>query len=817
MRLIFASVLALALAAAGVDALESSPGPPQGRVPTGGSAAPSADSAQALLKRYCVTCHNEQLETAGLALDRLDLENVGHGAETWEKVVAKLRAGQMPPAGRPRPEQAAHDTFVSWLETELDQAAAAQPNPGRPVVRRLNRLEYTNAIRDLLALDVDGPALLPTDESGYGFDNVGDVLSVSPSLLERYMSAAQKISRRAIGDPTLGVSRDTYLVPKMVLQADRMSEDLPFGSRGGAVFRHTFPVDGEYELRVRLKEDLDTGAVQGLKVREQVDVRLDGERLELFVVGGECVGSDEPHCVKPPGRAQASQYQLTADESLNVSFAAEAGARLIGVSFLKHVVPATEGAGPDRRPTGDTQTGDRPQMSVERLVIEGPFNVAGSGDTASRRRIFVCRPVTADEEEPCAREILGALAQRAYRRAVTAQDLDPLLEMYRPAQAIGGFEVGIQVALEMLLVSPDFLLRLEQEPVGAVAGTVYPVSDVDLASRLAFFLWSSIPDDELLDAAIRGDLSNPGVLEQQVRRMLADSRASTLVSNFASQWLHLRDLEALSPDTRIFREFDESLRRAFVRETELVMESQRREDRSVLELLTADYTFVNERLARFYGIPNVYGSHFRRVKQVDPNRRGVLGHGSILTVTSYANRTSPVQRGLYVLDNILGSPPPAPPPNVEGLQEAAKTGEPATSVRERMEAHRANPVCASCHAQMDPIGFALETFDGIGKWRDTDLGLLIDPAGALPDGTEFNGPAALWEALAQREDLFVGNVVDRLLTYALGRGVEYYDKPAIRQIVREAAPDYRWSSLILGVVNSAPFRTKSADAMRTND
>ena len=775
------------------------------------STAAPTDSQRALLDRYCVACHNQQLRTGGLLLDQVDVEHVAEAAEVWERVVRKLRAGQMPPPGRPRPERTAYDGFATWLETELNRAAAARPNPGRPVVRRLNRLEYTNAIRDLLALEIDGRALLPTDESGYGFDNIGDVLSFSPGLLERYMSAARRISRLAVGDPTRPSSIDTYRVSPFVLQDGRASEDLPFGSRGGTVIRHNFPTDGEYVLRIRLGRRFDNEAIQGLAARERLDVRLDGARVKLFEVGGECVDSREPRCTLPPGVVPVSEYGRTADEPLHVRFATKGGPRLIGVSFINRAVAAAEGAGPGRRPTSELRNTEDAPMSVGSVEVEGPFNAAGPPDTPSRDRIFACRPAGAEDEEACAGQVLGTLARRAYRRAITSRDLEALFGFYRTGHAAGGFESGIQFALEGLLVSPDFLLRVEHDPPHAAPGSAYRIGDVDLASRLSFFLWSSIPDDELLDLAVAGRLSEPSVLEQQVRRMLTDSRASALVTNFASQWLYLRDLRVAAPDTQVFRDFDDSLRAAFQRETELFIESQLRGDRSVVELLNADHTFVNERLARFYGIPNVYGTHFRRVKVTDPARRGLLGHGSILTVTSYSNRTSPVQRGKYVLDNLLGSPPPAPPPNVEGLAEAGEGGAPATTVRARMEAHRQNPVCASCHAQMDPIGFALENFDAIGKWRESEFGAPIDAVGALPDGTALDGPAELRKTLVLRHREFVHTLVEQLLTYALGRGVEYYDGPAIRRIVTNAAPaDYRWSALILGVIDSVPFRMRIA-------
>ncbi len=771
-------------------------------------------------------------------LDELDVERIGEGTEIWEKVVRKIRSGAMPPAGAARPDKATYESFAGWLETALDRAADVRPNPGRPVVRRLNRLEYTNAIRDLLALEVDGRALLPTDESGYGFDNIGDVLAFSPGLLERYMTAARKISRLAVGDPTLGPSIDNYRFSQYLVQGDRLSDDLPFGSRGGAVIRHNFPRDGEYVLRIRLGRRFDNEAIQGLARREQLDVRLDRTRITVFQVGGECVGSKEPRCVKPPGIVPVSEYEQIADQPLQVRFPVKAGPRQIGVSFVQTSAAATEGAGPARRPTAELRGNEDAPMSVESVQIEGPLSpaigaqenpsggdaaraasapgsrglAAAPPDTPSSRRIFTCQPQGRADEEPCAKKILATLARRAYRRAVTDRDLQPLVGFYRTGRASGGdFASGVQFALEGLLVSPDFLLRVEQDPPQAAPGAVYRLSDVDLASRLSFFLWSSIPDDELLDTAVRGKLSDPRILEQQVRRMIADRRSSTLVTNFASQWLYLRDLRVAAPDTVIFPTFDDSLREAFQRETELFLDSQVREDRGVIELLNAEYTFVNERLARFYGIPDVYGSHFRRVPVTNPNRRGLLGHGSLLTVTSYSNRTSVVQRGKFVLDNFLGAPPPPPPPNVEALKEPSEDGGQAATLRARMEAHRKNPVCASCHARMDPIGFALENFDAIGNWRTSEFGVPIDTTGVLPDGITFEGPAGLRETLLGRRDEFVLTLTEKLLTYALGRGVDSFDQPAIRRIVRDAAPnEYRWSSLILGVVNSTPFRMRIA-------
>jgi hypothetical protein len=766
-----------------------------------------------------VSCHNERLKTGGLMLDRmlttLNRDQISEGAETWEKVLGKLRAGAMPPPRMPRPEKAELDAFTSWLEAALDDAAAARPNPGRAPIHRLNRTEYTNAIRDLLALEIDGRSVLPTDESAHGFDNMADVLSMSPGLLERYIIAAQKISRLAIGDPTMRPVIETYKYPLTLVQEERMSEDLPMGTRGGAAIRHYFPSDGEYIIRIRLQRVLNTSVIRGLANREQLDLRLDGALVKRFTVGGECVGSKEPRCIKPPGLVPASQYEQTADEALDVRLPVKAGRRVIGLAFVRRIAGQRESASPERMPAGHSSFAydQSVDMGVETVHIEGPMTVDGSGDTPSRRAIFVCRPAGAQDEEACATTILTRLGRRAYRRPVTDRDVQTLLGFYRVGRRERGFETGVQHALERLLVSPEFLYRIEQPPdANKRTRDVYRIPDIELASRLAFFLWSSLPDDDLLDVAGRGRLSNPAVLKAQIQRMLADKRATALVTDFASQWLYVRNMRVVAPDPEAYPEFDGNLREAFQRETELFLDSQLREDRSVVELLTADYTFVNERLARLYGIPNVYGSHFRRVQLNDDRRAGLLGHGSILTVTSYATRTSPVIRGKWLLENILGTPPPPPPANVPPLPENDEPGKPPATVRARLEQHRKNPVCANCHAPMDPLGFALENFNGIGKWRTSDAGAPIDASGSLPDGTTFNGPAEFRRALLQRREAFVHTVTEKLLTYALGRGLQYFDMPAVRQVIRESAPDYRWSSLILGIAKSVPFQMKTAPA-----
>ncbi len=765
-------------------------------------------SYRAVLDQYCVTCHNERARTAELLLDTADVENIGEGPELWEKVVKKLRTGAMPPAGMPRPDESTYESLATYLETALDRAAAANPNPGRPVLHRLNRVEYTNAVRDLLAVDIDGETLLPADDSRYGFDNIGDVLTVSPLLMERYLAAARKISRLAVGDPDVLPVFETYNVPKYFVQDDRMNEDLPFGSRGGIAVRHHFPLDGEYLIKVRLAKN-SRDYIRGLGEPHHLDIRLDGVRVKRFTIGGENYGrSAGIFSSAAMGDPEQEVYERTADEILEVRFVAEAGPRLVGVAFLKETsVP--EGPLLPRMTQYDLLQYKGGAPGVASISIGGPYNAKGMGETPSRRKIFGCRPKAVKEEEPCAREILSTLARRAYRRPLTEEDIQTLLGFYRAGLSNGGFEAGIRRALARILVGPEFLFRVELDPENVAPDTAYRISDLELASRLSFFLWSSIPDDQLLDLAEGGKLKDPVILEQEVRRLLGDWRSKALVSNFGGQWLQLRSLRSVSPDPETFPYFDDNLREAFRQETELFLESLLREDRSVLDLLNADHTFVNERLARHYGIPNVYGSHFRRVKLEQVERRGLLGKGSILTVTSYANRTSPVLRGKWVLDHILGTPPAPPPANIPDLVESDKDGK-ALSMREAMEQHRANPVCATCHSQMDPLGFALENFDGTGTWRTTDADAPIDSSGVLPDGTLFQGPAGLQKVLLEsKKEEFITTVTDKLLTYALGRGVESYDAPAIRSIIREAAPnDYRWSSLILGIVNSTPFQMR---------
>ena len=749
----------------------------------GQPAAAGTDAHRALLQRYCVGCHNERLLTGGLALDAVDVGNVAGHAAVWEKVAQKLRTRTMPPAGRPRPDAAAYDALADHLENALDAAWTANPNPGRPAVQRLNRAEYVNAIRDLLALEVDGRALLPADESGYGFDNIGDVLSVSPVLLERYILAAARISRWALGDPSLPPATALYKTSPLMLQDGRVSDDLPFGSRGGHAARHHFPLDADYILRVRLGP--------GRRGTHTLEIRLDRERVESFEVGGRNRGPFE------------------------VRLPVEAGTRLVGASFVGDLTQSLAVDGrPGRPPVASYAYRLYPNMPmVGAIEVVGPFEGGVPAQTPTRQRIFSCYPRAAEEERPCAEEILRSLARQAYRRAVTGDDIVPLLASFDDGyREGGGFEEGIRWALEALLVSPKFLFRIEEDTPGAEPEAPHRVADLDLASRLSFFLWSSLPDDELIALAGQGRLSDPAVLDGQVTRMLDDPRSRAFIENFGGQWLYLRNLRTAAPDAQLFPDFDDNLREALRRETELFFEDQLRNDRGVLEMLRADYTWVNERLARHYGMPNVYGNHFRRVRYADARRAGLLGHGSLLTVTSYPHRTSPVVRGKWLLENLLGAPPPPPPPDVPGFPESGEDGRPAT-VRERLEAHRANPVCASCHAPMDPLGFALENFNAVGQWREIDgeAGAPIESYGTLPNGTDFAGIAEFRAALLEEPwaSQYVANLTSKMLTYAIGRGVEYYDRPAVRRIVHEAqASGYSWSSIIRGVIRSDPFQMR---------
>jgi hypothetical protein len=776
-------------------------------------AAPAPAISRSLIDQYCVTCHNERLKTAGLVLEKIDVANPGAHAEVLEKVVRKLRSGQMPPDGRPRPDKATVTAYVAALETALDRVAAASPNPGRVAVHRLNRAEYVNAIRDLLALEIDGPQLLPVDNSGFGFDNIADVLTIAPGLMSRYMSTATKVSRLAVGSPDIRAVNHVYRASEFAQQDARMNEDLPFASHGGMAIRHAFPLDGEYTFKIRLQRNLVGDTIRGIDDEHEIELRLDHALVKRFKVGGEFRGPDPGILIAiPEDDVEAKRlhtYRLTADNQLEVRFAVKAGTRLVGVAFTDVSPSAWEGVPLRPRSIKNAVfSDDAGDPGVDTVEISGPHNARVPDETASRQQIFTCRPTGKASEEPCATKILGTLARRAYRRPVTDADVAPLLKLYQVGREESDFDAGIERALEALLSSPGFLFRIEQDPANAAPGSVYRVTDLELASRLSFFLWKSIPDDELIEVAARGRLRNPAVLTQQVRRMLADQRASRWMTDFMGQWLLVRNAQTAEPDPTRFPEFDDTLRQAMVRETELFFENQVRENRSVFDLLRADYTFLNARLAKHYGIPNVYGSHFRRVKVTDPARQGLLGHASILTVTSYADRTSVVLRGKWVLESLVGAPPPPPPPNVPPLRENDGKSKPA-SLRERMEQHRANPVCAACHSQMDPLGFALEHFDPTGRWRETDGGAVINSAITL-DGVKIDGPKEFREALVTvRGREFIRTVTEKLLTYALRRGVEHYDAPTVRQIVRDAAADeYRWSSVIMGIVKSLPFQMR---------
>ncbi len=769
-------------------------------------------SARAVLDRYCVTCHNDRLKTAGLTLDKLDVGQVGERADVWEKVARKLRTHEMPPPGLPRPDQATYASTTSWLEAALDEAAAAKPNPGRVAVHRLNRTEYANAIRDLLGLEIDARALLLADEPDQqSFDNIASVLSVSPALLENYLSAAFKVSRLAVADRAASPVVDTYMVPMGLVQDDRTSESLPFGSQGGTAIRHLFPADGDYTIRITLRRQLYLYII-GMGEPHQLDVRLDGVRVGRFTVGGEGKGRTTPESFagNTQGDPEWEVYMHTADAGLEVRVPVKAGTHEVGVSFVRRywepegiLQPPQRGFA---RTTNELYHGN---PAIDSVAIGGPHGIAKrdeASESVSSRRVFVCRPKDRASEEPCARQILSALATRAYRRPVTDSDLRTLISFYQEGRSEGGFETGIQRGLERILAAPSFLFRIARAPTATAPGTPYRLSDLDVASRLSFFLWSSIPDEELLNVALRGTLKDPATLDRQVRRMLADSRSRALVDNFALQWLKLGKIAGVVPDVDAFPDFDENLRDAMLQETRLFVTSQLREDRSVLDLLTANYSFLNERLARHYQIPNVYGSHFRRVTFEDGIRGGLLGQASVMTVTSYPNRTSPVLRGKWLLENMLGSPPPAPPPDVPSLDESGLKSRPRT-LREQMEAHRRSPSCAACHVRMDPLGFSLENFDALGKWRTASDGVPIDATATLPDGSQFQGVAGLRALLVGHREEFVRTFTEKLLAYAVGRGVEYSDLPAVRRITKEAATDnYRWSSLITSVVKSTPFR-----------
>ncbi|MEO8256303.1 MAG: DUF1592 domain-containing protein [Acidobacteriota bacterium] len=768
------------------------------------AAAATADS-RAVLDRYCVTCHNERAKIAGLTLDKVDLSDIPASADILEKVVRKVRVGMMPPQGSPRPDQAAATALVAHLTRELDRAALARPNPGRGLIHRLNRVEYENAIRDLFSLEIDASAMLPPDDAAYGFDNIADALGVSPVLLERYLTAADKITSLAVGDAETQTAGQTFRIRQDASQ-DTHIEGLPLGTVGGILAKTTLPLDGEYAFGIKLFRT-NLGVVRGLEYDHQLEFTVDGERVHLSTIGGD---DDFKANLKNMTKAGDDVEKRAA-----FRLPLKAGPHTITVAFIERSAAVNPlRLQPFIRSSNDTlDTLGHPHLDT--FTLTGPFNATGPGDTPSRRRIFLCRPSSANaaDEDACARRIVTTFARRAYRGLSTQTDVDRLLEFYRSGRKAAGFERGIQNALDRMIASPKFIFRIERDPVGAAPGAVYRVTDLELASRLSFFLWSSIPDDLLLQAARLGTLHTPAVLNQQVRRMLADPKSQALVDNFAGQWLYLRNLKNLQPNSNEFPDFDHNLRTALETETELFFQSVMREDRNVLDLMTADYTFLNERLAKHYGVPGVYGSHFRRVTLTDDARKGLLGKGAILMITSHADRTSPVVRGKWVLDNLLNAPPPPMPNNVPPLNESAVRAGKVLTMRERMEEHRANPVCASCHKIMDPIGLSLENFDAVGAWRTRDGGTLgspINATGELLDGTKIDGVVTLRQALIKNPEIFVGTVTEKLLTYALGRGLGYYDMPTVRAIVRETAPrGYRFSSIVLGIVNSAPFQKRS--------
>ena len=850
----------------GVAALES----PADVTPVAVVSAQQQVDTHAFMKQYCISCHTQQAKQRGtvpVTLDDLDPANISRDARTWEQVVRKMRAGLMPPSGMPRADKSTHDRFLTVIEGELDRAARATPNPGRTeAFHRMNRKQYQNAVRDLLNLDIDVTALLPPDDASYGFDNIAGVLRISPTLMERYLTAAQKISRTAVGLPPSSPNIDYFRVADDRAQEDRLPEQL-FGTRGGASIKYTFPMDAHYTIRVELSRDLNE-QVPIYQEPQVLEVSIDGERVNVFTLPGVAgppppppsepvaasdVPADDPAAPAATpaargrgagaaqrgggagarrggggGNRQGQAQRNRADKDWEVRVPVKAGPHQVQVAFVKQSSAVAETTRlPFLRPypagvnIAETRTG----AYLRSVEIGGPFDPTGPGNSPSRQRIFTCHPVPVPGSDPltridsrgltprtpdaCASSILGTLARRAYRRPVASADIEPLMAFYREGAATGGFDEGIDQALQRLLISPEFLLRVESDPAGVPANTPYRISDIELASRLSFFLWSTIPDDELLRLAEQRQLRNPAVLERQVRRMIADNRFDSFVDQFAGQWLFLRNLAASVPVQQNFPDFDDTLRESFRVETEMFVDSVIREDRSALDLLRANYTFLNERLARHYGIPNVKGNRFRRVElPAESHRGGLLGQGSILTVTSYPDRTSPVVRGKWILENLLGTPPPPPIPGVPPLKPPNFAGKVLT-MRERIAAHRNSPVCASCHSMMDPLGLALEHFDGVGKWRALDeSGAPIDATGALPDGTKFDGADGLRHALLS-SDRFLSTLTEKMLTYALGRGLEYYDMPAVRVIVRDAArDDYRFTSLIRAIVESAPFQMR---------
>ena len=758
---------------------------------------------QALVKKYCATCHSEKLKTAGLSLETLDLSRVPANADTWEKVIRKLHTGSMPPQGMPRPAQPELDGLVSYLEASIDKVASAKPNPGRATLHRLNRTEYANAIKEILGLQIDAAALLPNDDESYGFDNIADVLKTSPALIERYMSASWNISRLAVGNLNIVADTTIYRARPDLSQDDHI-EGLPLGTRGGLKFIHNFQLDGEYIFRVRMWR-ATTDIFRGLKFPNEVEYAIDGKRVGLVRIGGR---ADEKESEENSGLSASNL-----DQRLMLRFPVKAGPHEVVITFLKKTAAQEDDILQPFLRSNVDPVGYQGQLSVDRVSVNGPLNPTGISNTPSRQKIFICRPAPGLDEVTCAKGILSALARKSYRRPVTEKDSEQLLTFFQKGRNEGkSFDAGIEAGIQLILASPEFLFRFEPDPPNMAADTPYRVNDLELASRLSFFLWSTIPDEPLINLATQGKLKDPAVLNQQVKRMLADAKGSALTENFAGQWLFLRNLKGMNPDFETFPDFDDNLRQGMRRETELFFNSILAEDRSIMDLMNGDYTFVNERLAKHYGMKGIYGEDFRRVPVTDENRRGILGQASILAVTSVPTRTSPVQRGKWILSNLLGTPPPAPPPNVPALKTSAEAGK-VSSLRERMEAHRATPYCAACHKVMDPLGFSLENFDAVGQWRETDEGAKIDPSGTLYEGTKVTKPADLRKALMARPEVFAGVFTEKLMTYALGRGVEYYDMPTIRAILRDAKPNnYKFSSILMGVINSAPFQMKMKKA-----
>jgi hypothetical protein len=771
-----------------------------------------AERFTGLINQYCATCHNDALRTAGFSLQQADFNNIGEHTQTWEKVLRKIKVKTMPPSGMPRPDDATYEAFANFLTTSLDNYAKADPRPGVAAIRRLNRTEYFNAIRDILAIEINDSTILPADDTMYGFDNVGAVLTLSPMLAEQYITAGRKMRFQALGHPDMPPEFFTYTAPRYLMQDDWVSDELPFGSRGGMAIQHHFPMDGEYVLQIRLQKN-SRDYIRGLThIPHEIDVRLDDQKIARLSVGGEKFAkSSGIFSSSAQGAPDAEEYQRYSDESLEVRFNARAGTRKISVAFLKKLALPEE---PDysRMSIIDYAQLKAGVPGIGDIRIGGPFNAAVSKESDTRKKVYVCEPRN-DSDTRCAEQIISSLGRLAYRRTLSKDELKGLMEFFQQGRRAGGFDEGIGLAMERILAGPKFLFVAEQAPKNVKEGEVFAISDLELATRLSLFLWSSIPDNELLTVAESGQLRKPEVLNVQIKRMLSDPRSRTLVNNFAAQWLSLGRLNASAPNGEIFPYFDDNLRQAFRKETEMFFDYVFRNDKPLLELLDADYTFVNERLAKHYGIPDVFGNHFRKVDLTDGTRGGLLGQGSILTVTSYGNRTAPTIRGKWILENIRGAPPPPPPANVPGLRDKNDEGK-VLNMRQQMEQHRANPVCASCHKVMDPLGFALENYDAIGKWRTVDAASKspIDPSGALPDGTPFEGLSGLKQVLIEKRQYdFIMSAIERMLTYALGRGINHQDAPAMRAIMKQSEPDnYRLSSIIMSIIESMPFQMRRA-------